>query len=369
MNSFRLTIVLACLFLAAPSARALDLETALRQVAERNPALAASDARVHAARARVPRAGAWSAPMAEVGVVNVPTSGRFDQDPMTMKMVGLSQRIPVFGANGLAKRSAEAALRSERAGSARVRNDVLAAGLVAYADAHYAAQVVLHAQAHQAEMNRLVESARTRYQSGRGRLDDVLRAESERARTLVDLASLRAEERVARNRLDALRGMPLGLPDEPLAPPLLKPIAGDAESWIAAVNDSSPRLGELAAERDRYQWAAKSARRMRWPDLEVKGSYGFRGAIDASTAHGTVYDPDQDDMFSATVGFMLPIFSGSREGAEAGEMEAMARAADAERHAAGLDLAAEVAAAHAGARAADQGARLLADTEIGRAHV
>jgi outer membrane protein TolC len=100
---------------------------------------------------------------------------------------------------------------------------------------------------------------------------------------------------------------------------------------------------------------------MTWPDLELRGSYGWRQTL-AGSAHGGPLE--QDNMFSATVGFMLPIFAGSRERSEAAGMDAMARASEAERVAAELDLRAQVAAIHATAAAARRTVGLLADTVV-----
>src|SRR5262252_2750933 len=88
---------LALLSVLAGSASALDLETVFREVAAANPSLAARREQVEAAQRRVGPSGAWQSPVVELGVVNVPTSGHFDQDMMTMKMVGVSQRVPLFG--------------------------------------------------------------------------------------------------------------------------------------------------------------------------------------------------------------------------------------------------------------------------------
>jgi outer membrane protein TolC len=69
-------------------------------------------------------------------------------------------------------------------------------------------------------------------------------------------------------------------------------------------------------------------------------------------------------MFSAGVGFMLPIFAGQRERAMGAEFDAMARSAAAERREAELDLAREAHALHAEARAAARTVSLLADTVV-----
>ena len=348
---------LACLTTASPggNASALDFATVARQVVAANPRLAARRSMVEAARYRVGPAGAWESPMVELGVENVPTSGRFDMDPMTMKVIGVSQRIPVFGRTGLARRSAEAAAEAEAAGSRMTRFEILGLALEAYADAYHAGVLSGYAANHQEAMARLVRSARSRYESGSGRLEDILRSESERARTLADLAGFRAEEGAARARLDAIRGVTARGSKDTLAPP---PLLGlpDREIWLAAISPGHPRLRENEAQVRRYRWAARAARRTTWPDLELRGTYQKREPL----ADGT----EQDDMWSAMVGIMVPIFAGSRELAEGAEMDAMARASEAELRDAELELKAQVTAAHAQAVAAQREVALLVDTVL-----
>uniref|UniRef100_A0A832I2F0 TolC family protein n=1 Tax=Eiseniibacteriota bacterium TaxID=2212470 RepID=A0A832I2F0_UNCEI len=344
--------------LAARPAAALDLAAALGDVAARNPSLASARATADAARARVPSAGAWSAPMLEAGLVNVPRSGRFDEDPMTMKTVGVRQRLAPWGSNGLARRAAGSAADAARAQLADARNALLGEAVAAYAAAWSAAARARTSESHLGVMDRLVQSARARYAAASGRLEDVLRAESERARTHADLAAFRAEAAAARARLDALRGVAPGAAADTLAEPALAAVPEDAAAWTAAAGASHPRLAAAGAERERWRLAARAARRMAWPELELMGEWGFRESEDAMTGEPTM------DMWSARVGVMLPVFAGSRELAEAREMDAMARAAEGGLAAARLALAADLAATHAEARAAERVARLLADTVV-----
>ena len=340
-------------------AAALDLETVLRQVAADNPQIAAGRDMVAAARARVAPAGAWSSPMVELGVVNVPPSLRSDVEPMTMKMVGVSQRVPLFGGNRLARGSAIAASRARGAAVEATRQQMMGMAWESYGAAFYAAGMARQAEAHIGAMDRLVQAARARYQSGRGRLEEVLRAEAERARVLSDAVGFRARERSARAQLDALRGVMASGDPEALVPPPEPPVPASAEAWLAALDTSHPRLRELEAEAGRYRLGARAARRSLWPDLELRGSYGFRDPVVAP--HGTT---PQDDLFSATVGFMVPIFAGSRELSEAAEMDAMARASESERRAAELDLRRDIASAWIEAEAAERIVHLLADTVV-----
>jgi outer membrane protein TolC len=352
--------LLVCFTTAPDAARALDLDQTLREVAAANPALEARAAMAEAARRRVAPAGAWPAPMLELGVVDVPVTGEFDRDPMTMKMLGLSQRVPLFGSRGLARRAA----REQADGAAwaveMARYDVFGMAVEAYADAYFAGALAGAARAHVGVMERLVESSRVRYEAGNGRLEEVLRAQAERAAILGDLATLRGAERAARARLDALRGVMPGAETDSLATPPEAAVPDDPSSWLAAVGADHPRLREMDTHVRHYRYAARAARRRAWPDLELKGSYGWRADVLATGSH--LGNLEQDDMFSASVGLMLPIFAGAREGAEGAEMDAMARASEAERRGAELELRRDVAAAHAGAAAARRTVGLLADT-------
>jgi len=340
--------------LAPPPVAALDLLEALRQAASTNPTLAARAAMVDAARRRVAPAGAWPQPMMELGAVNVPTSGRFDTDMMTMKTIGISQRVPVFGHNRIARRAADQGVAGAAAAAEETRFEILGMTWAAYADARAATERVHTAEAHDGVMGRLVESARVRFQSGTGRLEDVLRAQAEQARTIADLAAFRAEERGARARLDEMLGVLPGVESDTLAPLPESPPLAALETWLASAGPDHPRLRGMDAAVNRYRLSARAARRMTWPDLQLRASYGRRGRL--------VTGIDRDDVFSAWVGFTVPVFAGSRELSQGAEMDAMARASEAERRATELELRQEVTAAHAMAAAARRTVGLLADT-------
>lgn len=341
---------------AATSAGALDLETALRDVLAANPMLAARAEMTAAARARIAPAGAWNAPMLEVGLQNVPSNGRLDMDVMTMRMVGLAQRVPVSGANGLARAAAREAWRAEEQDTRAAALDMLAMAWDRYADAYFAGELAGLADGHRGIMDRMIAAADSRYRTGRGRLDEVLRAEADRARLQADIVAFRAEARGARARLDALRGREPGTGADSLSPPpdALQPEGSPA--WDEALDGTQPRLASLERQSASRRASARAMRRMSWPDLDLRASWAKRGPME----DGMVLD----DMWSASVGVMLPVFSGSRERAQAREMDAMARAADGERRAAELDLSAELEETRARASAARRTAALLADTVV-----
>ncbi len=354
------TLLTLCALWPLPAA-AVDLPRVLRDVLRRNPGISAARFEAVAARERAVRAGSWSSPMLEFGVVNVPTNRRFDMDPMTMKMVGITQRVPVFGANRLSRRAGEAAASADTAMLSAMRWERCGEAWAMYAEAYFSGERAATAARHRGVMQRMVDAARARYASGRGRLEDMLRAEAEAASVAVDAADFTARSSVAHAGLAALTGAPASVPLGALDPPPVIDVGTDPRAWLDAAL-LNPQLAVRDANVRRYELDARAARRMAWPDIELKASYGFRTELSSEQAH--LGPTEQDNMFSVSAGFMLPLFARSREYAEAREMSAMAQAAVSERAATTLELERAVTAAHARAIAAARIVRLVADTVL-----
>jgi outer membrane protein TolC len=175
------------------------------------------------------------------------------------------------------------------------------------------------------------------------------------------------EQRRALANLDALRGLHPGASDTTsLMPPPETDIPADRAVWTSAVSNAHPRLRSLEAQAQAGRLSARAARRSMWPDVELGFMWGFRETLVAVNpgANPPVTRTPQDDMWTARVGFMLPLFARSNELAEGAARDAMADAADSDRHALELELEAAVAGAHADAYAADRMVSVLADTVV-----
>jgi outer membrane protein, heavy metal efflux system len=348
------TLVLA---VAPATAHALDLAQALQDVAAANPMLAAGRAEADATRQRIGPAGAWRDPEVEIGRMRELMPTPHGPAMETMTMLGVSQRISIFGANGLSRGAA----RSFASGSdARVRarrREVLADAWMAYAAAWHAGERAAATRAHVVVMERAVWAARSRYGSGRGRLDEILRADAERARLGAAAEAHAAEAVGARAHLDALRGRDYaGLLADSLAPPPVPELPIDPAPLRAAVETGHPRLDELDAQAAGYRASASASRRTLFPELELHASVNL---LEDDPVHGSY-----DNEWSASVAFMLPLFASNDELAEGAAMEAMATGAESERRAAGLDLRARLAGALAVAEAARVRVETYTDTVV-----
>ena len=338
----------------------LALERVLAEVDAANPSVAAGRHESTAAWARARRAGAWDAPMLELAAENVPVSGGFDQDPMTMKVVGLEQKIDLFGARSLARHAAEGDARAAEANVDNTRWQRFGDAWMAYADAYFAGVRADAARDHQQVMDRMAAAARARYESGHGRLDDLLRVEAERARIVADAVGFEAEVRAARARLDALRGRASGSPNEELAAPPESLAPDSAAGWREAVA-AHPSVRALSEREAGQRGMARAAQRMAWPEMTLRASYGFRDPLAPGMSMPGVAN---DDMWSAGVSLDLPLGVGGRQGAEAAAARAMADAAQSERRAMTLELESDLVALRAQAAAARRTAALLSDTVL-----
>src|SRR3972149_7440472 len=81
------------------------LGTLVAEALQNNPELRAAAKEIEAANQRVRPAGALEDPMLEAGFINLPIESlRFNREDMTMKMLGLSQKLPYPGKRALRER-------------------------------------------------------------------------------------------------------------------------------------------------------------------------------------------------------------------------------------------------------------------------
>ena len=99
MQRHMMSIAALTLLLALPAAAQVapdgGLAALLAQAVENNPDIQAARRELAAARSRVSPAAALDDPMLEAGVVNLPAKSlSFRREDMTMKMIGITQRLP-----------------------------------------------------------------------------------------------------------------------------------------------------------------------------------------------------------------------------------------------------------------------------------
>lgn len=201
-----------------------ELDSLVRNALAANPELRADRARVDAMRHRVGAAAAWPDPMLMVGLENQPlgreprtlsahgTPVAGGPDPMTMRMVGVSQTIPYPGKTRLqraiAQRGVDEAAATLEVTRQQIAHDVRAA----YYELAFLDRAVAIVDENQSVLATFIRTTEVRYSVGQSAQQDVLKARLEAARLAEQASSLLEERQAALARLNALLDRPSDAP-------------------------------------------------------------------------------------------------------------------------------------------------------------
>jgi len=286
----------------------LTLDAAIAEAICANPGLARFQARAQAMGEVPSQAGALPDPRLTLGALNVPVDTySFDQEPMTQKLVGISQEFPFFGKRGLkektAAREADVATQDVREARLRLIRDVKST----WWNVFYLDRSLEIVQRNRELLRQFVSIAETKYKVGRGLQQDVLLAQLELSKLMEMQIRLRGTRRGQETSFNALLNRPadaaITLPSS--VPEVLPPSGSEAELVREAL-ESRPMLlarrSELEAARARLDLARKDYA----PNFTVNATYGFR---DGKNTNGT----DRADFASLLFSLNLPLYAGAKQ--------------------------------------------------------
>ena len=315
----KIAYCIAAVALALPAAAQepmdAQLTALLAEAARNNPDLQAARRETSAARSRISPAGALDDPMLEAGVLNYPVESRsFKSEDMTMKMIGVTQRLPYPGKRALrrdvAEREAQAAERNLEELANRVRRDVK----VAYYELGLVDESLRLAERNRRTLEQYLSIAEARYGVGQGTQADVLKAQTQVSKMLEELIKLGRERPVREAELNRAAGRAAAPAAINPPPAQARDVTLDLDALRAAARAQRPQL--LAQERmnERSLKAVELARKEYYPDFDVRISYGQRD---------NAADMRREDMLSFTVAINLPVWRESKRDPRVAEAEAM----------------------------------------------
>jgi outer membrane protein TolC len=277
-----------------------QLDDLLEEALANSPELAAARNERDAAQQRISPAGALEDPMLEFGVVNAPLDPiDLRREDMTMKMLGLTQKLPFPGKRDLRRAVASADATSLDLAVQETTNRLLRDVRVAYAELSSNAESQRIVGRAEAALEQLVATARSRYDVGQAAQIDVLDAQTELERLSVRRLQLATQNAGLQSELRRLLGrIDTATKINPRAPALVSVDTADL------VTDARPQLLALQALVERNSRSIELAEREYYPDFDVTLQYGQRDRT-----------PDgmpRDDMVSLIVGLNLPIWRKSR---------------------------------------------------------
>jgi cobalt-zinc-cadmium efflux system outer membrane protein len=361
-------IILVTLFALAKHASAQGvgndasaLEALLARADSVNPSIQAARNRAEAARARIGPAASWADPQLMAGILNLPlgsmqsaASEPVPGEPMTMKMVGISQTIPYPGKLALRRQSAEHDALAVAADLAATRLDVERGIRGQYFEIFYLDKAIEIAERNRSVLGDVVQVTEAHYAAGTGAQQDVLKARVDAARLGLTTSDLLEQRRSVlaelNSQLDRESSAPVATPAIPqriasaaietdpsqvrfTSQSLGARAAGSPLPPLSDLQDlavkQSPLLraseARLQAQAARVSLARKESR----PDFDLSLQYGQRN-----------YRPD---MISAQVSVPIPLHRGSRQGQQLAEARAELSAMEMDRRAQTNSIRARVA--------------------------
>ncbi|HSS52378.1 MAG TPA: TolC family protein [Thermoanaerobaculia bacterium] len=253
------------------------LTAAIRLATAQNPRVREAEARVEAARHRVPQATALPDPEVELGLKDVPVAQpSLSRSDFTMEMVTGRQRLP-----GRGKRSAQLALAQAGVeGAAAIGEREVVEIAADTADAFFQLAATDSSLAILEESRQRLEdaeaSATERYKVGKAGQSDVLQASLEKTSLDAQLSSLKAERRAQAALFNALQNLPAGAPVPRIGalPPDFD--IPDAAALVQRAAERSPAVTAAQAEAHRLEQELELARLESRPDWTLMSYYGHR---------------------------------------------------------------------------------------------
>jgi len=251
-------------------------------------------------------AGALDDPEVAFTMKDIPMDNwALNREPMTQKMLELSQKFPFPGKRRLRSEVAgEQAQADEYVYKDKV-NEVRTKVVIAYWGLSLTLANYDLTQRNKQFWEQVVQVTETRYKVGQGMQADVLQAQVELGNYLDRLFQWTQKQESFRADLNALRSKP---PQTPVArPQTLKPRTFSLKlDDLLTQAEARPQLQALKFIITKQEKAVDLARKEYYPDARISVGYGFRETL------APPINQKQADMFTGSVMFNVPIWVGSK---------------------------------------------------------
>jgi outer membrane protein TolC len=285
---------------AAEAAPPLELAELLREAAARSPEIAAARGRLRAAEAVPSQMEALPDPVAGVTYQNESfTTITYGDTEDSFLAFSWTQELPYPGKLDRAGDVARGEAAMSRTRLDRIGLEVAARIKSSYADLYRIDRTAAILSGSRELLVSFRDTARARYETGEGLLENVLKAQTEITNLDARIETLAQERASAAAMLNAAVGR---AGDPPLGPAASLPEpapAPDRETLVREAVERSPEVREMEAALVRDEARLDLARRQLKPDLMWGAMYANRG--------------DLDPMIAGSFGLRLPVFRGRKQ--------------------------------------------------------
>ncbi|MEN3038166.1 MAG: TolC family protein [Candidatus Kryptonium sp.] len=289
------------LYLFSISVFAQNLDDYIEIALENNADLKALELQVEALEKRIKQAGALSDPMLMFGVVNLPTSLSFTQDMMTMKEFGFSQMLMYPEKYSLMREMAQKDYEIAKEIYQSKKLELIASVKMLYFEIYYMTKAIEITNKSIDLLKDFVKIASTRFATGQGIQQDVLKAQVELSKMMGELINMEAERKSMIVKFNALL---YRKPTDSVAVPSELEIVKFNKSYNELENlafENNPMIIAMKKMIEKDKFMNQLAKMELIPDFEIKFSYGQRSFVDqfGMRAH---------DMLSFSIEINLPVY-------------------------------------------------------------
>ena len=281
-----------------------NIEALVAEALAHHPEIAVADARWQMLLRRADAAGSLEDPMLMLGIQNalVRDPFNFRQDPMTQKVIGVSQMIPYPGKRGAktaaARSEAEAArwLIEER--KLELAQMVRETGYRIYAIDKSTQLTQQNLQL----LDDLIHLAETRYGLGQASMQEILAAQVQRSKMQEMLLVQQQQRQIQQAFLNELLARPQITSVGTMPELTLVPLATKPEALRYQALSQRPLLHSLAAQHEKSLATKRLANLDFFPDVTISFEYMQRDRLRSGMG-----DVEGDDMYGLTLSFNLPV--------------------------------------------------------------
>jgi len=277
-----------------------NLSQLIENAIANNPELKASDARWQIFRNRIDQARAFEDPLLMLGIQNgiITDPFNFRKDPMTQKVIGISQQLPFWG-----KRDLKGEVAAKEAESYKWQVDERKLELrrmiaETYYKIYFTDKSLAIVDKNLKILDDFITLAETKYSVGQGAQQDVFKAQVEHSKLLDMRITLEEQRKILQASLNSLLYRPAETSVGTIPDFDIKPLVQSPEELRTIAYENRPMVKSLNALIEKGKAGYKLAAKEFYPDFKVSFEYMQRERFEGSTGL---------DMYSLGVTFNLPV--------------------------------------------------------------
>ncbi|MRR58694.1 MAG: TolC family protein, partial [Deltaproteobacteria bacterium] len=285
---------------AADDKPAEDLPTLVAIAMANNPELKASQARWEMFRSRIDQASSLEDPMLMLKLQNWVVDDPFNSrvDPMTQRVIGITQQLPFWGKRELRGEIAAREAESYRWTVEERRLELARMVKETWYRLYYTDKSRAIVERNIKILDDFITLAETKYSVGQGVQQDIFKAQVERSRLLDMGITLEQQRRTLQANLNALLSRPADTPLGTIPDFDVRPVSLSGKELRERAQANRPLIKGLEALVGKGEAGLKLAGKENYPDFNLSFEYMQRDPVG---------DEKGKDMYSAGITFNLPV--------------------------------------------------------------